>query len=343
MATTTVVCPECGAAAAPGRFACPDCGALVASLGPARRRPAARRAQRPLPRVTVEDERHDDKAEVALEAVSGAAGDAIPDSSPPIVEPEPVEPAEPDWARAPEAAEPQWPVAPIAPEWRSPSTSSEPPVAAEPAMGPSQEVPAWPPVPDPAPIPEPVVRTPAGAYLAPSAVLPPLDAPSVASARHVDPTSDTLHGPGGKPRVTTLSETLDAFGITGDVPRRVVGSGAALAALGFLLPWAEVVIGSGLSGSYWARWGMAGPGHWVVVATLIVVAVLGLTRGRHSEVPLGAPALGLGALLVGLVWPYLFGVIGHSVGVWLVLVGAIILSVGGFLDLRRHATARPDV
>src|SRR5262245_32640126 len=48
MATSTVVCPECGAAAAPGRFACPACGALVASLGSAPKavRPAARRSSR---------------------------------------------------------------------------------------------------------------------------------------------------------------------------------------------------------------------------------------------------------------------------------------------------------
>jgi hypothetical protein len=143
--------------------------------------------------------------------------------------------------------------------------------------------------------------------------------------------------------VPSISETLDTLGITGDVPRRVIGLGAALAGLGFLLPWAEVVIGSGQVGSYWARWGMAGPGHWIIVAITLVIAVLGLTRGRLSGLPLGLPALGLGALLIGLVWPYVFGIIGHSVGVWLVLVGAIILAIGGFLDLRRHATATPDV
>ena len=33
MATKTVVCPECGSEAAPGRFACPECGALLASVG----------------------------------------------------------------------------------------------------------------------------------------------------------------------------------------------------------------------------------------------------------------------------------------------------------------------
>jgi hypothetical protein len=140
-----------------------------------------------------------------------------------------------------------------------------------------------------------------------------------------------------------VTETLETLGITGDVPRRVIGLGAAVAALGFLLPWAEVVIGSGLAGSYWARWGMAGPGHWIVVAALVAISAIGLSRGRLAKVPLGVAGIVLGALLVGLVWPYLFGVIGHSVGVWLVLAGALLVAVGGFLDLRRHATATPDV
>ena len=117
----------------------------------------------------------------------------------------------------------------------------------------------------------------------------------------------------------------------------------SIAALGFVLPWADVVIGSGLAGSYWARWGMAGPGHWIVVALLVALVGVALARDRLARVPRGPIAIGLGMLLVGLVWPYLFGVIGHSVGVWLVLVGAIVLAVGGILDLRRHATASPDV
>src|SRR5690349_14211999 len=38
MATKTVVCPECGEAAAPGRYACADCGALLAAVGTFARR-----------------------------------------------------------------------------------------------------------------------------------------------------------------------------------------------------------------------------------------------------------------------------------------------------------------
>jgi hypothetical protein len=270
--------------------------------------------------------------------------------------------AEPQWPMAP--IEPEWPVAPVAPAWRSPSAPPEQPaagdapspaeasvppsatrsVAAQPAMAPSPGLAVWPPAGGAAPLPAAAIRTPAGAYLTPSAVLPPLDAPNAGSGHPADSGSDSRGTVTGKARVASLAESLDALGITGDAPRRVIGLGAAMAALGFLLPWAEVVIGSGLAGSYWARWGMAGPGHWIIVAALVALAVLGLARSdRLSELRLGLPAVGLGALLVGLVWPYLFGVIGHAVGVWLVLFGAIVLAVGGLLDFRRHATATPDV
>jgi hypothetical protein len=52
----------------------------------------------------------------------------------------------------------------------------------------------------------------------------------------------------------------------------------------------------------------------------------------------GLPAVTLATLLVGLLWPYLFGFLGHGVGIWVVLAGAILLLAGGLLDLRagRH-------
>jgi hypothetical protein len=214
-------------------------------------------------------------------------------------------------------------------------------------------VPAWPPAATPgqAAVVADARRTPAGAYLAPSAVLPPLDAAPVAGTRRSTGRANGAAADGSEdasPAQLSLAETLAAFGITGDAARRLIGAGGAIAAMGFVLPWAEVMIGSGLAGSYWARWGMAGPGHWIVVGLLVGLVVAALAHDRVGRLPVGrlpvgTLAIGLGALLVGLVWPYLFGVIGHAVGVWLVLVGAIALVVGGILDLRRHADASPDV
>jgi hypothetical protein len=206
--------------------------------------------------------------------------------------------------------------------------------------------PAWPPVGDPGPAPLPAIRIPAGAYLAPSAVLPPLDAPSLGNghgggAGHIHRGAD-----GGSATSTTrasVAETLEAFGLTSNAARRLVGVGAAIAGLGFVLPWASVLAGSGLIGDYWARWGLAGPGHWIVVLGLLALIGLALAGDPVARVPVGGIAIAVGALLVGLLWPYLFGLLGHSVGVWVVLVGAILVAVGGALDVRRHEPREPVV
>jgi hypothetical protein len=393
MATKTVDCPECGAAAAPGRFACADCGALLASVGPVpapRRRPSARRAPRAASTVTGTESGAAVDELTPSSVAAGPADEPAPER-PPTARPTAIEPA-PEPVLAPAAVpapstatsvaafaraldapddtdddreidedaplaaampEPEWPSAPVAPAWLG-SHPPAPPADVDPASAAAEPTwpdaaeepsepnpPAWPPMNQVAAAAGSVPRTPAGSYLAPSAVLPPLDA---AASRTGDAASPTGEHPHAEPKSqATLAETLAAFGITADTPRLLIGTGAAIAGLGFLLPWAEVVIGSGLAGSYWARWGMAGPGHWIVVAFLVTLVGVALAKDRLARVPVGPIAIALGMLLVGLVWPYLFGVIGHSVGVWLVLIGAIVLATGGILDLRRHATASPDV
>ncbi len=384
MATKTVVCPECGAPAAPGRFACADCGALLAAVGP---KPVRRRRTSPARTSAARDP---DRAGTRAEGVAAAAAaspdpvsiaapapapvpapeavPAPPPAGPPTGAPAPAPALAPrgfaidldeaddreideDAPLAAAAAEPEWPGTPVAPAWLSSVAVADP---APELVGPADDEPAdqdrqppvappasaWPPAGVAAPLDPPAPRTPAGAYLAPSAVLPPLDAPASRTGHH--PATETATAADAKTQAS-LAETLDAFGITADTPRRLIGGGAAIAGLGFLLPWAEVVIGSGLAGSYWARWGLAGPGHWIIVSLLVGLVIVALAKDRLARVPVGPMAIGLGMLLVGLVWPYLFGVIGHSVGVWLVLVGAIVLGAGGILDLRRHATASPGV
>jgi hypothetical protein len=45
-----------------------------------------------------------------------------------------------------------------------------------------------------------------------------------------------------------------------------------------------------------------------------------------------------------MLWPYLFGFLGRSVGVWVVLAGAVLLVAGGLLDRRdRLVVAGPPV
>ena len=123
-------------------------------------------------------------------------------------------------------------------------------------------------------------------------------------------------------------------------------AGAAFAAVGFLLPWARVVIGAnGLS--YVDRWGLAGQNHVLVVLGVLTLLVLGLVG---NPVPVwvraGIGGLGLGPLLLGLVWPYLFvGALGSGPGIPIVAVGAVALIVSGVLAIvaDRHGTAAPGV
>jgi hypothetical protein len=113
-----------------------------------------------------------------------------------------------------------------------------------------------------------------------------------------------------------------------------------MAAAGFLLPWSSFsVIGADGAG-YFDLWGLAGPGH-----VLVVLAVLGIIAAAalRERVPLwlgiGLPGLGVGALLAGLVWPYLLALPGAQIGAMAVLLGALLLVGAGIaaLVLDRHA------
>ena len=91
---------------------------------------------------------------------------------------------------------------------------------------------------------------------------------------------------------------------------------------------------------YFDLWGLAGPGHSVVVLAVLGIIAAAAARER---VPLwlgiGLPGLGVGALLVGLVWPYLLALPGAQVGAMAVLLGALLLVGAGLaaLILDRHA------
>jgi hypothetical protein len=211
---------------------------------------------------------------------------------------------------------------------------------------PGESQPGWPPPGDPGPIAEPFARVPAGSYLPPSAVLPPGDAVAAASATNgrAAPLNGAVAAGGATVESARVSaaERLAQLGLPADTPRRVVGIGAVVAALGFLLPWAAVLAGSGLLGGYWTQWGMAGPGHWIVMVLLVGLAVLSLVDGRLSSVSVGLPAVAIAALLLGLSWPYLFGFLGKAAGIWVVLFGAILLAAGGLLDLRAGRHGDPN-
>ena len=116
-------------------------------------------------------------------------------------------------------------------------------------------------------------------------------------------------------------------------------AGAALAAVGFLLPWSNVaVIGSSGVG-YFDRWGLAGPAHILVVVGLLIVLVLAVVPNRvPTWIRIGLPGVALAALLFGLAWPYLLGPLGGAAGVLCVTLGALLLLIAGVVALAtdRH-------
>jgi hypothetical protein len=178
-------------------------------------------------------------------------------------------------------------------------------------------------------------HVPAGAYLPPSAVLPPgeqLPLPGSAGA-------GVGAAPHASPQVSRrwlpdLGKAIGPLVIPADAGIRTIAIGGGVATLGFLLPWADIVIGSrNLGNGFLEQWGLAGP-----AALLALGLVLGLTSvavmrpSLPAWIGLSTPAIALACLLFGLAWPYLFGSFGTSIGIYAVVVGAVTLAAGGLLD-----------
>jgi hypothetical protein len=266
-------------------------------------------------------------------AVAQAPAEPAEAVAAPAVAQAPAEPAEA--VAAP--AEPAWPDHPT---WPLPTVDprTPPPVlgmvgapeedSAEPIVDP---VPAVPPVGvDPA-----SARVPAGVYLPPSAVLPPAEALPLPGAGAAASDSASAAKPGvARGPLSGLADSLNSISVPADAGSRTIAIGGGIAVLGFLLPWADIVIGSrSLDGGLLSTWGLAGP-----AAPFAFLLVLGLTAlailrpNLPAWVGLSSAAIALAALLVGILWPYLFGSFGAAVGVYLVAVGALVLVAGGLVD-----------
>jgi hypothetical protein len=184
------------------------------------------------------------------------------------------------------------------------------------------------------------VAVPAGAYLPPSAVLPPAEAlPLPGAAVATRSRTDGWQLP-------TITAGFGRIEVPVEAATRTIAAGGFVALAGFLLPWADVVIGSRSIGSFLDQWGLAAPGAPIV---LLLVAAVTATAVMRDSLPrwvgLSTGSVAVAFLLVGLVWPYLFGPFGASIGVYAVTVGALVLAAGGLLDrvTPRHAAPETGV
>ena len=122
--------------------------------------------------------------------------------------------------------------------------------------------------------------------------------------------------------------------------------GATVAAVAFLLPWARYgVAGTQGDRGYLGQWGLANPAYLLLLAASVAVLLLTIVPNRlPKEARAVALPLLLGGLLLGLGWSYLTGPFGTGPGVDAMAFGAVLLVVGGLLELRperRTATSQP--
>ncbi|HEY7702210.1 MAG TPA: hypothetical protein VIB02_07820 [Candidatus Limnocylindrales bacterium] len=368
MTAQSIVCRSCAADVPGGRLSCPSCGELLASVAGSRRSEARAGGRRVVPDVLydVPAGPADPIVEGQL-ALDGAAVDAGPARRDPA--------AELPWATAmlEDADDDTDDGLDDARDERNGSTGphvdhrdaapgSTPADTAEPTTqgwqvgaaslqgGPT---PAYMPRPDrrppaasTAPAGAPVVAhgsVAPGAYVPPLPVLPSAPAGAVAPARawagHAASTpGDAPDAPSGR----SSSAELDDRARMLEFVRWLTVAGSAFAAMGFLLPWGLVVIGSADT-TYFGRWGLAGPWHAVVALGLLAVLALGLVQnGIPAWLRSGLPGLGLGALLLGLVWPYLaLPTLGTGPGAIMAAVGALALAVSGVLAIVADRHAEP--
>jgi hypothetical protein len=308
--------------------------------------PAPRQPRHQRPRQSVASQ------QAPLAWVLDDPGPAQPPQPPgPALPAEPAHPAEP-LRPVPEPAQvassqvaPAWPPSP-GPESTLPS--SVPAAPSWPAH------PTWPP-PRPVDVVEsveaPAARVVAGAYLPPSAVLPPGESLPLAVADRRDGSDDTDDRPtrersARKTIRLRLGDGTGPLGMPVEAPTRIVVLGAGISGLGFLLPWANYVIGHGRIGGYLDQWGLAGPGHLIILALIAAIALLALFAAQMPRwVRVGLPSIGLACLLTGLIFPYLLGPYDALIGVYVVAVGAVIMIGGGLLDriATRHAETSASV
>ncbi len=346
MTAQSIVCGACSAEVPYGRLSCPSCGDLLASVTRGRRRsssPSGRAAStvsgEPGPAVAPTPSARPAIVVAPASTIDVDAG--LPWTNEPATETESADPASADVdVPVPAATAKGGDVAPTTDSlWDIANSETDDD-----------------PTPEPLAAAVPAPRSPLGApaFAGPGAYVPPppvrASAPSLAPARAWAGRAEMSGLMSGADVASRAGSEQHAAALP-DGPARLAEftgwlsvAGAALAAVGFLLPWGVVMIGSTGAG-YFDRWGLAGPAHVVVAGGLLAVIALAFIKNDIAPwIRVGLPGLGFGALLLGLVWPYLLGPLGSGPGALIVVVGSIALTVSGILALAgdRHAgTDRP--
>ena len=347
MSSQPIVCAACNAPVPFGRLSCPACGELLASVAGAPRPQVARATTKRAPKRAATTAVPPILTDVPPPAVAvaeprSAGTEAI--GWDPVVRDAtaPVDPSDRDLL--------EWPVAGSEPDPRSRAGS----VGAIGAAGPVSAATNGSHLTGPqagAAVPvaggSSAAASPAapwatsamapGAYVPPPVAAIPAGPPAPARAWAGQTSADGVTAEGGESR-PTAAELLDAARLPEFIGWLAV-AGAALAAVGFVLPWGISVIGA-RGVDYFDRWGLAGPYHPILFVSLLGLLGLSLVR---NPIPLwvrvGLPGLGLGALLIGLIWPYLVGLSGTGPGALVVTIGAAALVAAGLSALLtdRHA------
>jgi hypothetical protein len=259
---------------------------------------------------------------------------------------------------APKAGEPSWPTNAAVPNV-TPRRADKPRVTPKSVNGrptngaadvavpaPSLDgppVPTWPP-------------EPAGEPLPPSAVFagaPDVDdglgygTPRTTSTRAAEtPRPPTIVAPPRSARMRLPKIGDLQLDLPDNVADWLVAAGAGIAAVGFLLPWSDAVVGAKNFGGYTDSWGLAVPSHFLVLLLLAGVLTLAVIPNPvPSWIRTGILGVLVGGLLVGLTWPYLIGGFGASLGVLFEAVAAVLLVAGGVADRRaaRHGDVADSV
>jgi hypothetical protein len=125
----------------------------------------------------------------------------------------------------------------------------------------------------------------------------------------------------------------------------LVVAGGVVAGISFLLPWANSVLGSGsVDDSYVGHWGLAhAPNILLMLASFGVAYLAVAPLKRFAWLRQGALPIVAGGLLLGVTWPYVLGPYGPRFGMWVMILGAGLMLVGGFVALFERASRDDEV